>query len=340
MKKAFIALSVAAGMIGVAQAENTTTLYGSLGVSTQVTKNTGSSVANALDKNVWDLNTYSSKFGIKGTEDLSNGVQAFYKMEFNFSNNNGVDTTRYAYLGLTGSFGTVTFGKQDSLYKVVTNFNDIFEDVYFNDGVAHFGTSTGGSRIGKTISYVSPSFGGFQFGVAGVLDGSHEIVAYGDKRDFNAAQAGLWYKANGFYAGAAYSWMDQDVVYNPYDGQTYAGPNAIPGYFGNKGSTEVYGGAVGFENDNFHIGLGAEHQSSLGEVYNLAGAYYYGPNTFRAGFALADYDDESNIYNYALGYQYNFSKRTYTWVEGSYTDWNVDGIDNGYTVKVGLRHNF
>lgn len=343
MKKALIALSVAAGMIAAAQAENTTTLYGSLGVETQVSKN--GSISNTLKGNRWNLDTSSAKFGIKGTEDLNNGLQAFYRMEFGFDVNNGVDNTRYAYLGLTGNFGTVTFGKQNSLYKVVTIKADIFQNNFYGDNV-HFGKATGGSRLAKAISYVSPNFNGFQFGVAGVLDGKDEVVGVSDSKAFSAYQVGAWYAQNGFYVGVAYSSLDTGRASSVNAGDR-------------SKSVDVVGLAAQYSNDQFLVAFSAEHKEGNdlraaksdrlawadGQKYALAGEYYLGPNTFRAGFGVADlkkHEAKENIYTYGLGYQYNFSKRTYTYVEGEYIDWNKQlGHDkNGYTVRVGLRHDF
>lgn len=320
MKKALIAVSVAAGLAGIAHAENTTTLFGSIAFQTQVSKD--GSVSDTLKNNHWDLDTAQLKMGIKGTEDLNNGLQVFYQMEFGGSDSSGLNETKKAFLGLKGSFGTVTFGKQDSLYKIVTNYNDIFESVYFSD-LMHFGAATGTGTLPKAISYVSPDFNGFHFGLAGVLDGSHTVVTSSDSKAFDAYQAGVWYNQNGFYAGLAYSYLDTD-------------PDA----------TKVFGGAVGYSNDQFQVGFGAEHMDDGGEVYNLAGQYFYGPNTFRAGIGMRDPKEGKDVYTYALGYQYNFSKRTFTYVEGEYIDWNNNRddagqkIDNGYTVNIGIRHNF
>lgn len=377
MKKALIALSVAAGMIASAQAENTTTLYGSLGVETQVNKNNTDSIRSSITDNRWNLDTSSAKFGIKGTEDLNNGLQAFYKIEFGFDPNGGVDSTRYAYLGLRGNFGEVTFGKQDSLYKIVTTKADIFQNSFYGE-TTHYGKATGGSRIPKVISYVSPNMNGFQFGLAGVLDGNHDAVGFSDNKSFAAYQAGVWYAQNGFYVGAAYSSLDVQKG-KPATRLSAAGnfPARIRP-FDNSPSIDVVGIAAEYKNDQFKVAISAEHKSgndvvgvsgpwgtndastpadfaaisqkraaerlawSDGEKYALAGEYYSGPNTFRAGFGLADLKQyfNSNIYTYGLGYQYNFSNRTYTYVEGEYIDWNVNNIKNGYTVRVGLRHDF
>ena len=128
MKKSLIALGVLAAVVGVAQAENTTTLYGSMAHSVVVAKK-----FNGDEKNNWDLDRSVARFGIRGNEDLSSGLQVFYRFEFNAYDNglSGKEGTRYAYLGLRGDFGTLTLGRQDTLFKQATSFNDNFQDVYF-----------------------------------------------------------------------------------------------------------------------------------------------------------------------------------------------------------------
>lgn len=325
MKKSLIALAVAASFVGIAQAENTTTLYGALSAETAF-----SDSKNNDEDNKWDLSYGSSKFGIKGTEDLSNGLQAIYKMEFNFDAENGVNETRYGYVGLKGDFGTLTLGKTDSLYGDLTTYNDIFENGFFDDENANYSAIRGGSRISKQIRYDSPDMSGLHFGIAGILDGSHTVATHlkkDDSKSFVGFQTGAWYEQNGLYASLAYSSLDGDWIAKT-----------------NQGSTEVIGANIGYENDQFRVGLGAEHAASLGEKYNLAGAYYLGPNTFRAGFAVSDSDEYNageTAYTYALGYQYNFSKRTFTYIDGTYIDHgDNEKADDGYTVNLGLRHDF
>ena len=358
MKKTLIALGVTAALAGIAQAaENSTTLYGSLGYETQFAKNAFDTnipvTKKTLDQrkkdpdadlkirndHIWDLDTATAKLGVKGTEALNNGLEAFYKFEYGFdTSGDGLNDTRYAYIGVKGGFGTLTLGKQDSLYKTVTNYNDIYQDNWFSD-LNHYGNITGGGRIAKAISYVTPNFSGFQAGVAGILDGSHEVIKDGDEDSFNAVHAGLWYDQNGLYAGLAYAWTSQDL----YTNYKYIDEKGGELKNHNSGSNEVWGAALGYGNDQFQVGLGVEHAASLGEKYNLAGQYFQGANTLRASVGMANSDDISgdsndNVYTYGLGYQYNFSKRTYSWVEGQYTDWNDD--DDGYVVRVGLRHDF
>ena len=313
MKKSLIALSVLAGVVGVAQA-NETTLYGSMAHSVVVAKKD-----NGSSKNNLDLDRSVARFGIRGNEDLSSGLQAFYRFEFDVtddgiygdaSQNKGA--TRFAYLGLKGDFGTVTLGRQNTLFKEATSFNDNFQDVYFK---YHHGPN----RLSKVISYVSPDMSGFTIGASAVLDGDNSVMKNSDSKGIDAWEAAAFYKANGIFAGAAY--QSRDI---------------------GKKTEKYYGGSVGYKDDStFKVGLGYEKQDKADSYYNLAGEYYLGDNTFRAGFGYKDNKGKNDDwFEYALGYQYNLSKRTYTWVEGSYYDPRAKGKDENYKVVVGVRHDF
>lgn len=360
MKKALIAASIAAGLAGVANAANTTTLYGAIAYEVQYQHNgtTYSSTSNNY-KNQWDLNTDALRVGVKGEEDLNNGLTAFYNLLLDVGNTDGASSTRLAYVGLKGDFGTLTLGKQDSLYKIMTNGNDIFEDAFFDDSM-HYGTLTGGKRPSKVISYVSPSMGGLTLAAAGILDGAHEADIAGNtghSNNFNAAQIGAKYEYNGLTVSAAYSWASVDGHALAYK------DNKPTGYIGLDGKQQanVLGGQINYKNDQFYIGGGIEHAFKIGNKYNIAGQYFYGPNTFQAGVGLSNSDDLNagdKVYTYALGYMYNFSKDTYTFVNAEYqhaaghnafydnrkagieVDHNDYVANNGYLVRVGLRHDF
>lgn len=319
MKKSLIALSVLAGMVGVAQAENTTTLYGAIGYSVKVADKSENNRPLELSKTTWDLNRSVARFGIRGTEDLNGGLQAFYRFEFNVTEA-GVtaeEGTRYAYLGLKGDFGTLTLGRQKSIFATATDFNDNFQDTYFK---YHHKPD----RLSKVISYVSPDIYGFKIGASMVMDGGNTVIGSSDKNGIDAWEAGAFYDNNGFFFGGAYQYINGNIR-NVAD---------------KEGSTERMGGSTGFKNDTFKVGVGYEHESSRDSYYNLAGEYYLGNNTFRAGFGYDDGKGKNDWYEYALGYQYNLSPRTYTWVEGSYYDPRQKGADDNYEVIVGVRHDF
>lgn len=63
--------------------------------------------------NSTDIKNISSRFGVKGSEDLGNGLSAVYRYEFGVASDiaDVQDNNRLSYVGLSGSFGTVTLGR-------------------------------------------------------------------------------------------------------------------------------------------------------------------------------------------------------------------------------------
>ncbi|WP_233852189.1 porin [Paraburkholderia sp. HD33-4] len=100
---------------GSAFAQSSVTLYGIVDQSIRYTTN-----ANAdNDSSVQMANgaITNSRWGMKGHEDLGNGLSAIFRLENGFEPQTGkMDSNllfgRYAYVGLSGNFGTVKMGRQ------------------------------------------------------------------------------------------------------------------------------------------------------------------------------------------------------------------------------------
>ncbi len=113
-----------------------------------------------------------SRFGIKGTEDLGNGLTVGFVLENGFTADDGADNDtffdRESSLFLEGAFGKVAVGRMGSINNGTSSWAQI--------GVlSAFGTSSWGgysAQIGSTastaglwnnmISYQTPSFAGFK----------------------------------------------------------------------------------------------------------------------------------------------------------------------------------
>ena len=91
MKKSLIALAVLAAS-GAAMAQSSVTLYGRLdaSVASVKTETTGAvPVASITQTGVNESNLNSTFWGLKGTEDLGNGLKANFKLESRFSIDTG-----------------------------------------------------------------------------------------------------------------------------------------------------------------------------------------------------------------------------------------------------------
>jgi len=169
MKKSLIALAVLGSVAGMAQAQSSVTLYGLADVWVGSTKSETNGVGTSVTKvNGGGLAT--SRFGLKGSEDLGGGLKANFQLEqgFNIDNGTAGNSTgtagsqafdRQAWVGLSGGFGEVQFGKTWSSYDDIRlSANDNFNAIV----AASFRTWVGyNDRPVNSIKYLSPTFGGF-----------------------------------------------------------------------------------------------------------------------------------------------------------------------------------
>lgn len=129
MKKSLIALAVLAAS-GAAMAQSSVTLYGLIDVSLQnfksptVTPVTGdptSFTISSLSQNRMASGLQNgSRWGVKGSEDLGGGLNAVFDLQSGFNVDSGSSAQggllfgRHAFVGFSGGFGTLTFGRHDT----------------------------------------------------------------------------------------------------------------------------------------------------------------------------------------------------------------------------------
>jgi predicted porin len=200
MNKKILAVAALALVSGAAMAD--VNLYGIIDASVvSVTNSAGlngntsgaaSGTANGLGDGVW----LPSLFGLKGSEDLGNGMKANFQLESNlniangtagdasFGANNGKLFDRWATVGLSGSFGKVDAGEQLDPLFLQSFLNGIrlahSGSLAVNGQLAYGGGVSGGNTnntianvmASQMVSYVTPSFNNttaklvYQFGGA------------------------------------------------------------------------------------------------------------------------------------------------------------------------------
>src|SRR5690606_14837233 len=172
MKKTLLAAALTVGFFGVAHAETSVTLYGIIDTGIGYNK---VEVGDTDAKKVGLINGVQSgsRWGLKGTEDLGDGLQAVFQLENGFDSSTGYGAQddrmfgRHATIGLQGdSWGRLDLGRQTNIASK-----------YFADVASPFGASFGQANIGATfgsantvrwdnmVMYQTPNFSGFQFGV-------------------------------------------------------------------------------------------------------------------------------------------------------------------------------
>ncbi|RKT43773.1 porin [Thiocapsa rosea] len=253
MNKKILSLAVAAAMVvpGAAMAE--AVLYGKLNMSidwADVTNviSQGSVVREVIDPDTgevlvrpipdrdqnfqgWGLNgggyipgeKRANRIGVKGSEDLGNGLKAIYQVEFGIqmteetrnlaaTGANNSPTMRNSFLGLAGDWGTFLVGRHDTPLKISTGKLDLFSDTMADyNGTVGFNDV----RADNVIAYISPSLSGFQLMAAVHAGGGSTIIPsngniFADSIAEGWSAAGIY--SNGpFYVSAAYETFGNDL---------------------------------------------------------------------------------------------------------------------------------
>ena len=172
MKKTFVAVAVLGAFAGSAMAADVT-LYGKIDLGLQYQHLDNGTTTTDQFKETSGQNS-GSRFGLKGTEDLGNGVKVGFVLENGFDADTGAlgDKKgnrlfdREAQLFVDGSFGRVSFGRVGQLASANGSYGLLGVTGPFSTG---YGDATSGlkfvgangfTRFDNTITYMTPSFAG------------------------------------------------------------------------------------------------------------------------------------------------------------------------------------
>ena len=378
MKKSALALAVAAGLVGFGSAAYAdTTLYGSARVSvdydewdSDYVNLDGELLRIRGGSDAWDVYNNASRLGVRGEEDLGGGLSAIYQYEFGVDVTEGgnLNSNRPKWVGLRGnSWGSVTAGTQWTPYYNVVGIGDIFNSSKVFDNRTYLG-NTFGLRMDNSLIYSSPNWSGFGFQAMLVMNGScspSDPQATSDlctrpgsadnrlpsnlSNDIDMWNLSMSYKNGPFFAGATYMALEGPS----FDTVLPTAPN----WDGDQWAV-----AFGYNAGPFAVTLAYESGDvntlyrGDGENIYVTGQYTFGNNVIRGSYGYTTADDgqydglladgtlvrytQSDVNNWALGYQYNFSKRTRLWVEYIGQDVDSDLVGNRQAVSIGTRHDF
>ena len=197
MKKSLISLAVVAGLAASGVANAAPTAYGFIDVSlNSISDNTNTGATGGNEDNM-NLSSNTSAIGLKGSEDLGDGVKAIYKVEFQVDVTDrvsgGSTTDRDQFVGLKGGMGKVIFGTASSNYKQMGGKIDPFYRTAIQarsvgqQSPLHSGTGLDGGRMDKMVQYTSPNFGGISVVLNTTFQGN----------DDEASGIGVRYKTKG-----------------------------------------------------------------------------------------------------------------------------------------------
>ncbi|MBG6221863.1 MULTISPECIES: porin [unclassified Janthinobacterium] len=356
MKKTLITLAVLAAATGVAQAQSSVVIYGTVDAGFVSERGGVKGNVNKLDSGV----ASASRLGFKGTEDLGSGLSAMFVLESGFNVDSGTqDKTgsifnRQAYVGLSSkTTGTLTLGQQYTpWYNTLSKVADPFAAGYAGSAKNLFPANT---RTSNTVLYTSPNFNGFDADVA---------YSFGEKAESNKIDrkigASVGYSNGPLNARLAYNNTSNDTATKEagsgrnwlaaanYD---FAVAKAYVAYGANKGT----GSAMRNNSDRNAYSLTQLSAAPSTDSNNiLVGATVpVGP----AGTVMASFirTNDKTSFNadadqWALGYSYALSKRTSTYASyakiknknnAGYTVGNNSNVGTGdKAFNVGVRHSF
>ncbi|MBR8033597.1 porin [Burkholderia vietnamiensis] len=171
-----IPAAIACLLAGPAHAQSSVTLYGTIDAGLDYISNQKSPAGAGPAYGVQSGNVSTSRWGLRGNEDLGGGLGAVFTLEngFNGANgkfgNGGDEFGRQAWVGLSSRrWGTVTLGRQyDFLVDFVAPLSatgsgfggNIADHPYDNDNLAN------DTRMNDAVKFSSANYGGFSFGGA------------------------------------------------------------------------------------------------------------------------------------------------------------------------------
>lgn len=197
MKKSLIALAVLA-VSGAAFAQSNVTLYGIADVVVHKDKNVSAKMTSG--------GVSSSRWGVKGSEDLGGGLKANFNFEQKVDVTTGAASGfgRQANVGFSGGFGVVKLGKTWNAYDDMAGAsNDVFDSVLSSARIAPSSNNYNGNPD-QGVYYASPTMGGF----SGALGTSFKAGS----DNLRVSAFNVLYNGGPVYVGLGYENQSGDVT--------------------------------------------------------------------------------------------------------------------------------
>ncbi len=353
MKKQLVAVAVATAIAAPMAVSADVTIYGLLhysidsvdydsGVSGVIPGTGMDDLAIGFDG--MGVNSHSSFFGIRGSEDLGNGLSAVFQMEFTIDGDDlgGVTNDRNTYVALAGNWGVAGIGQLDTPYNVSTANLELFSDTVGDYNQLYFDDIT----TQDAVFYMSPNWNGFSFVAAVVLPSTST-----DADGIEATSLSATYQNGPFFAALAYEALSGEYVDDLY-----------ATIVNNDSDYDKWRLGLGYTANGFHVGFIYEDRDldriGDGDSWQLSGSYTMGNNTFKVAYgevndftrsgttgSTADLPDAGAVdlavdgEQWSIGLDHKLSTRTK--VYAAYTDFDNDAANLDWdALSVGIVHEF
>jgi predicted porin len=358
MNKKLIAVAVAAAFAAPMAASADATIYGDIHTSVQFTD---AELNNTTVQDNIEVVGNDGALGIKGSEDLGNGLKGIYKFEINFGGDDGSisGTADEVYVGLASSWGAVAIGRDDHPYKDALNasgYNPFGDKILDLDAVS---SDLGGmgfrqETTSNAVKYISPNWSGFSF--TGAIVAPEGSGATGDPLNdsFDAYSLGANYAGGGLKVGVAYENID---VFQNADGPkswVIAGSYTFGGLTVGAAYEQTDDAAQFTTNNATNLNFVAEEVETLGLSVN----WVFGNNEIGGMYVMEEQSDigasgsglNADIDSWGITAAHNLSNRTQVYV--AYADSENDGTpaavganpraiwDDASAFSLGVVHSF
>lgn len=291
-----------------------------------------------------------SRWGVRGSEDLSGGSAAVFALEGGFDLATGMPGQggrllgRQAYVGLKGSMGTLVLGRFALPGSGTGDFDwfagiDPFATGFSGVGLQNCFSVATGMRVDQGLLWQSGMWTGWRFGL--VRSFHIDNLRYAPP----APRIGMTGVAARYQEGPVYGVLTFDR-FDPLPGHP-AQTNLQMGMTYDFGAIRLHaayalekhqflGGAVG-------AGQGADAVAAmLGATLRLAGGHLLLARQVRDGKALGSYEADRRVWS--LGYEYPWSRRTLLYFSlarsSAHRSLAADPDYNYRQAAFGLRHQF
>ena len=288
--------------------------------------NTGTTTAGVQGANNNKVSSNASRIGLKGSENLGDGLAANWQIEslVAIDNAGGTLASRNSYAGLSSaSLGSLLLGRYDTPYKISTRKLDNFSDS-IGDNRSLFGSVSGVSastafdgRQPDIISYTTQKMSGFSAAIAHA--NLNEAASTSAAPKASATSVAGMYENGPLYGSLAYETHNLDTV------RLGGKENAWRAGFGYK--LDEFNIGMAYEKTNDTLGGAAapaacaavaKGANCLGHnAWYVTGKYSFGNDAVKASYTQAGNLGgrlNTDAYQYALGYEHHMSKRTMLFV--------------------------
>ncbi len=397
MKKSLLALAVLGSFAGFASAATSVTLYGQVevgyedlhgtgefakgaaadvtglsGLQGLVKKGTLATAQELLGHSLTQYPRRSDYIGVKGEEDLGNGVSAIFKLEGNIKADTGEANlfNRESTVGLKGAFGEVKVGRAKSQVELtmggLTGVHGVTDvDLYAISSARHsnglfYEYKNSGFTFGADVTTKGGALGDTSEGTDGSKVGygarlgyyGHGLLARVAYQNDGPVAASSTVAGNNLAVGKKQHEWAGALAYNFYEGQKI--PLAIGvSYAQGKGMAKGFFSATGLSTADT---VYAKKATTIGAIVRT----WFTPNdTAYVLFQKRKSTAESgallnNAWALGLGYEHKLSKRTAVFADAVYLKAKNVGVGSteakafvgfpvnakAYGYSVGLSHSF